>query len=89
MTDKNFMNSDGIETGYFDKRRQQFNQSLQDGINFATNQKKTAQVKPKAKFKKPVTPKTPPTDTPPNQLTGQEFVERMKQAKEAKAKDSK
>lgn len=89
MTDKNFMNSEGIETGYFDKRRQQFNQSLQDGINFATNQKQKAPVKTKAKFKKPVTPKTPTNDTPPNQLTGQEFVERMKQAKEAKAKEAK
>lgn len=83
------MNSEGIETGYFDKRRQQFNQSLQDGINFATNQKQSAPVKSKPKFKKPVTPKASPTETPPNQLTGQEFVERMKQAKEAKAKASK
>jgi hypothetical protein len=87
MTDKNFMNSDGIEIGYFDKRKQQFNQSLQDGISFATNQKQSSPVKSKAKFKKP-TP-APAKVTPPNQLTGQEFVERMKQAREAKAKTSK
>lgn len=80
-----FLQHEGIETGYFEKRKAEFNTQLAKGISSVGVESKV-QAKPKAKA--PALPKKPNdiNSKAPNQLTGQDFVERMKKAKEEKAK---
>lgn len=94
MADK-FLQSTGIESGYFAKRKSQFNDEIAKGLKFSTAQ--PSSVKSKKKFSsnesKPISKpkagaKKDISKIPPNQLTGQDFVERMRLAREAKAKEN-
>jgi len=71
-----FMESTGVESGYFAKRKDQFNNELLKGIKSATGQPAT--VKTKKKF----------TTNPKKgaKLTeGQEWYKKMQEAKKSKA----
>ena len=89
MADK-FMEQTGIEIGYFSKRKDQFNNEISKGFNSVGVQPKVASKKksPKQSSTIKASPKKDIANTPPNQLTGQDFVDRMRLAKEAKAKSA-
>ena len=94
MADK-FLQQDGIEVGYFSKRKGQFIDEISKGLKSATSQPATVRQKPKKKTDSKKTEKTEKpeakkdlSNVPPNQLKGQDFVERMRLAREAKAKNS-
>ena len=89
MADK-FLQSDGIETGYWSKRKAQFNNEIARGLNIVGFKTKVNDKPAPKKTLKKNKPQSEPKDTknvPPSQLKGKDFAERMKQAREAKAKE--
>ena len=52
-----FLQNDGIESGYWDKRKNQFNDEIAKGLKAVTGQKSVVQAKPKNK--KAPNPKKP------------------------------
>lgn len=85
MADK-FLQHNGIEVGYFAKRKDQFNSEIAKGLA-STGVTPKVQSKKRSNTSKDKTVKNEVSDKAPNQLTGAEFVEKMKLAKEAKAKE--
>lgn len=86
-----FLQHDGIETGYWAKRKAQFIDELGKGVKSATSQ--PVEVRQKPKTKKTNSKKDKPADNKdimskhPSELSGKDFAERMRLAKEAKAKE--
>lgn len=92
-----FLKQTEIESGYFAKRKEQFNSELAKGIaqvqgkahvrNKPKHKTNTKKTEDKVTGKLPA--KSDLANTPPNQLTGKDFVERMRLAREAKQKAKK
>lgn len=85
MADK-FLQNEGIEVGYFAKRQDQFVNEINKGLKTATGQPAKAQIKKKT-TPAPKMVKQDIVDKKPSELKGKEFAERMRLAREAKAKE--
>ena len=77
MADK-FLQHDGVEVGYFAKRRDQFRNEISKGLDFALNRKSgTSKVTPKKKHNTAKQPKPDQSNTPKNSSNNDEYRKKV------------